>query len=110
MKLNEQLYAWVIENLIKNGIEAMRGKGTITIRLKDDAKKVFITVSDTGKGIPKRLWKRIFTPGFTTKKRGWGLGLSLAQRIISDYHNGRLRVKESKIDKGTTFEITMNKV
>ncbi|KQC32525.1 histidine kinase [Nonlabens sp. YIK11] len=107
--VNEQLFAWVIENLIKNGIDAMRGKGNITVRLKDDASRVYITVSDTGKGIPKRLWKRIFNPGFTTKKRGWGLGLSLAQRIISDYHKGKLRVKESKPDQGTTFEIVLDK-
>ncbi|BAO55034.1 sensor histidine kinase [Nonlabens marinus] len=108
--MNEQLFAWVIENLIKNGIDAMRGKGTINVRLKEDARRVHITVSDTGKGIPKRLWKRIFTPGYTTKKRGWGLGLSLAKRIINDYHNGKLQVKESKINKGTTFEIVLNKV
>lgn len=107
--MNEQLFAWVIENLIKNGIDAMRGKGTITVQLKEHNKRVHITVTDTGKGIPKRLWKRIFTPGFTTKKRGWGLGLSLAQRIISDYHNGKLRVKESKSDQGTTFEMILNK-
>ena len=107
--MNEQLFAWVIENLIKNGIDAMRGKGTITVRLKEDAQGVRIPISDTGKGIPKRLWKRIFTPGYTTKKRGWGLGLSLANRIISDYHNGKLRVKESKQDQGTTFEIVLEK-
>ncbi|SCY37233.1 Histidine kinase-, DNA gyrase B-, and HSP90-like ATPase [Nonlabens sp. Hel1_33_55] len=108
--INEQLFAWVIENLIKNGIDAMRGKGAITVRLKDDSKRIYVTITDTGKGIPKRLWKRIFTPGYTTKKRGWGLGLSLAQRIISDYHNGKLRVKESKTDQGTTFEIVLDKV
>jgi len=108
--VNEQLYAWVIENLIKNGIDAMRGKGSMTVKLKDDVKRVYITISDTGKGIPKRLWKRIFTPGYTTKKRGWGLGLSLAQRIIGDYHKGKLRVKESKLDQGTTFEIVLDKV
>lgn len=110
VQMNEQLFAWVIENLIKNGIDAMRGKGSISVLLKEDAKKVYITVSDTGKGIPKRLWNRIFAPGFTTKKRGWGLGLSLAQRIISDYHNGKLRVKESKMDQGTTFEIVLDKI
>lgn len=109
VQMNEQLFAWVIENLIKNGIDAMRGKGSIAVVLRDDPKKVHITVSDIGKGIPKRLWKRIFTPGYTTKKRGWGLGLSLAQRIISDYHNGKLRVKLSKLDLGTTFEIVLDK-
>lgn len=108
--INEQLFAWVIENLIKNGIDAMRGKGSIFVKLSQDSKKVYITIEDTGKGIPKRMWKRIFMPGYTTKKRGWGLGLSLAQRIIGDYHKGKLRVKESKVDRGTTFEIILNKV
>ncbi|MGJ8683192.1 MAG: sensor histidine kinase [Nonlabens sp.] len=110
VKLNEQLYAWVIENLIKNGIDAMKGKGTINIYLRADAHKVFITVSDTGKGIPKSQWNQIFTPGFTTKKRGWGLGLSLAHRIINDYHKGNIRVSESKKDQGTTFEIVLSKL
>ncbi|WP_194851412.1 sensor histidine kinase [Nonlabens antarcticus] len=109
VQMNEQLFAWVIENLIKNGIDAMRGKGAIAVVLREDSKKVYITVSDTGKGIPKRLWKRIFNPGFTTKKRGWGLGLSLAQRIINDYHDGKLRVKGSKLDQGTVFEIALEK-
>jgi len=108
--MNEQLFAWVIENLIKNGIDAMRGKGVIRVRLQEDARRVHISVSDKGKGIPKRLWNRIFTPGYTTKKRGWGLGLSLAKRIISDYHKGKLRVKGSKQDQGTTFEIVLDKV
>ncbi|AZQ42985.1 sensor histidine kinase [Nonlabens ponticola] len=107
--LNSQLYAWVIENLIKNGIDAMKGKGSIKVALTSNESKVFITVSDTGKGIPKRLRKQVFTPGFTTKKRGWGLGLSLAQRIISDYHNGKMRVRDSKINHGTTFEIMLRK-
>lgn len=110
VKLNEQLYAWVIENLIKNGIDAMKGKGIIKVYLRADAHKVFITVSDTGKGIPKSQWNQIFTPGFTTKKRGWGLGLSLAHRIIKDYHKGNIRVSESKKDAGTTFEIVLNKM
>ncbi len=108
--MNEQLFAWVIENLIKNGIDAMKGKGAITLVLRHDAKRIYITIADTGKGISKRMWKRIFTPGFTTKKRGWGLGLSLAQRIIGDYHKGKLRVKESKLNKGTTFEIVLDKI
>ncbi|PQJ31652.1 two-component sensor histidine kinase [Nonlabens arenilitoris] len=110
VKLNEQLYAWVVENLIKNGIDAMKGKGTIKIYLRADAHKVFITVSDTGKGIPKNQWNQVFTPGFTTKKRGWGLGLSLAHRIIKDYHKGMIRVADSKKDKGTTFEIMINRL
>ncbi|WP_438962498.1 sensor histidine kinase [Nonlabens sp.] len=110
VKLNEQLYAWVIENLIKNGIDAMKGKGIIKIYLRADAHKVFITISDTGKGIPKSQWNKVFTPGFTTKKRGWGLGLSLAHRIIRDYHNGTIRVSESKKDAGTTFEMVLHKL
>ncbi|EAS20830.1 HAMP domain-containing histidine kinase [Nonlabens mediterrranea] len=109
VRLNEQLFAWVIENLIKNGIDAMKGKGSIKVYLRADAHKVFITVSDTGKGIPKKQWNQVFTPGFTTKKRGWGLGLSLAHRIIKDYHKGIIRVADSKKDKGTTFEIMINR-
>lgn len=109
VKLNEPLFEWVIENLIKNGIDAMKGKGKISIYLKADVYNVFITVKDTGKGIPKSQWNQIFKPGFTTKKRGWGLGLSLAQRIIKDYHKGKIRVIDSKKDEGTTFKITLNK-
>lgn len=108
--LNEQLYAWVVENLIKNGIDAMKGKGAIKIYLRADAHKVFITATDTGKGIPKSQWKQVFTPGFTTKKRGWGLGLSLAHRIIKDYHKGTIKVLDSKKDQGTTFEIMLSKI
>jgi len=108
--LNKQLYAWVIENLIKNGIDAMKGKGAMKIYLRADVYKVYITVSDTGKGIPKADWNKVFTPGFTTKKRGWGLGLSLAHRIINEYHKGRIRVASSKKGEGTTFEIQLNKV
>ncbi len=110
VKLNKQLYAWVIENLIKNGIDAMKGKGAINIYLRADVYKVYVTVTDTGKGIPKADWNKVFTPGFTTKKRGWGLGLSLAYRIINEYHKGRIRVANSKKDEGTTFEIQLNKV
>lgn len=110
VKLNEQLYAWVIENLIKNGIDAMKGKGTISVFLKTDVHKVQIRISDTGKGIPKNDWNKVFTPGFTTKKRGWGLGLSLARRIITDYHNGKISVAQSKKDEGTSFEILLPKV
>lgn len=110
VKLNQQLYAWVIENLIKNGIDAMKGKGAMKIYLRADVYKVYITVTDTGKGIPKSDWNKVFTPGFTTKKRGWGLGLSLAHRIINEYHKGRIRVASSKKNEGTTFEIQLNKV
>lgn len=107
VRINEQLFAWVIENLIKNGIDAMKGKGNITVFLKIDVRNVYIRVTDTGKGIHKSQWNKIFNPGFTTKKRGWGLGLSLAKRIINDYHNGNIRVLESKKDEGTTFEIIL---
>lgn len=110
VKLNKQLYAWVIENLIKNGIDAMKGKGAMKIYLRADVYKVYITVTDTGKGIPKSDWNKVFTPGFTTKKRGWGLGLSLAHRIINEYHKGRIRVASSKKNEGTTFEVQLNKV
>jgi anti-sigma regulatory factor (Ser/Thr protein kinase) len=110
VKLNEPLFEWVIENLIKNGIDAMKGKGSVSIYLKADVYNVFIHITDTGKGIPKSQWNQIFKPGFTTKRRGWGLGLSLAKRIINDYHNGKIRVMESKKDQGTTFEIKLHKV
>jgi hypothetical protein len=107
--INIQLFSWVIENLIKNAIDAMEGKGKISLSINEDDKQVFIKISDTGKGIPKNLHQKIFSPGFTTKKRGWGLGLSLAKRIIEDYHNGKIVVKKSEIGKGTTFLITLNK-
>ena len=105
--LNLQLYSWVIENLVKNAIDAMQGKGTIEINVVQENSNAIITISDTGKGIPKRLHKKIFEPGYTTKKRGWGLGLSLTKRIISDYHGGRIYVKKSEIGKGTTFLIQL---
>lgn len=108
--LNTELYGWVIENLIKNAIDAMLGKGALNLTITETPKKVKITVTDTGKGIPKSQHKQIFKPGFTTKKRGWGLGLSLSKRIIEDYHNGKILVQKSKIGKGTTFEILLDKV
>ena len=108
--LNTELFGWVIENLIKNAIDAMLGKGELILQIQNTAKKVKITISDTGKGMPKKLFNQIFKPGFTTKKRGWGLGLSLSRRIIKDYHRGRIFVQKSEIDKGTTFEILLNKV
>jgi two-component system, sporulation sensor kinase D len=107
--LNTELFGWVIENLIKNAIDAMLGKGALHLRIENTAKKVKITVSDTGKGMSKKLFKQIFKPGFTTKKRGWGLGLSLSKRIVADYHNGKIFVQKSEIGKGTTFEISMDK-
>lgn len=108
-KINLQLFSWVIENLVKNAIDAMEGKGKIALAITENEKNVTITISDTGKGIPKHLQHEIFTPGFTTKKRGWGLGLSLAKRIIEDYHNGKIAVLKSEIGKGTTFSIMLKK-
>jgi len=109
-KLNTELFGWVIENLIKNAIDAMLGKGSLSIIIDSTQKKVKITVSDSGKGMSKKLYKQIFKPGFTTKKRGWGLGLSLSKRIIQDYHNGKIFVKKSEIGKGSTFEILLNTI
>ncbi|MDP2068731.1 MAG: HAMP domain-containing sensor histidine kinase [Lutibacter sp.] len=108
-KINLQLFSWVIENLVKNAIDAMEGKGKITLLITENNKNITITITDTGKGIPKHLQHEIFTPGFTTKKRGWGLGLSLAKRIIEDYHNGKITVLKSELGKGTTFAITLKK-
>ena len=108
--LNLELFSWVIENLIKNAIDAMQKEGVLELKIENTLKKVKITVSDTGKGMPKKLFKQIFKPGFTTKKRGWGLGLSLSRRIVEDYHKGQIFVQKSEIDKGTIFEISLNKV
>lgn len=108
--LNEELFGWVIENLIKNAIDAMLGKGEIRLSIESSEKRVRILVSDTGKGMSKKLFKQVFKPGFTTKKRGWGLGLSLSKRIVEDYHNGRIFVQKSEIGKGTIFEIMLHKV
>jgi len=107
VNLNQQLYSWVIENLVKNAIDAMQGKGNLTVTISRENNHALVLVSDTGKGILKRLHKKIFDPGYTTKKRGWGLGLSLTKRIIEDYHNGRIYVKNSEIGKGTTFAIEL---
>lgn len=108
IRINQALFEWVIENLCKNAVDAMEGKGKIDISSFIDKKKVIIEVKDNGKGIKRNDIKNIFTPGFTTKKRGWGLGLSLAKRIIENYHNGKIYVKESEIGKGTTFRIELN--
>ena len=108
--LNLELFSWVIENLIKNAIDAMQKEGVLELKIENTLKKVKITVSDTGKGMPKKLFKQIFKPGFTTKKRGWGLGLSLSRRIVEDYHKGQIFVQKSAIDKGTIFEILLNKI
>lgn len=109
-KVNPPLFEWVIENLCKNAIDAMSGSGSIYINiLKGNDDKVFIDVGDTGKGIPKSKIKQVFNPGFTTKKRGWGLGLTLAKRIIQIYHNGKIFIKSSEEDEGTVFRIVLNK-
>ncbi len=107
VKLNQQLFGWTIENLVKNAIDAMKGKGKLSLRLIENNNQVLIQISDTGKGITKGQWHTVFEPGFTTKKRGWGLGLSLAKRIIEDYHDGKIKVLQSEINKGTTMQITL---
>ena len=107
--LNAPLFAWVVENLFRNAVDAMEGAGQIIISIMDQGKHVVIDVEDTGKGIPRSKLKTVFQPGFTTKKRGWGLGLSLSKRIIEIYHGGKIFVKESVPNKGTTFRIVLNK-
>uniref|UniRef100_UPI00405603FE sensor histidine kinase n=1 Tax=Alistipes sp. TaxID=1872444 RepID=UPI00405603FE len=108
--INSALFEWVVENLMKNSLDALQGHGAITVTISSDDKRVMIDVKDTGKGIPKANWKRIFEPGFTTKTRGWGLGLSLSRRIIEEYHQGRIAVVESEIGRGTTIRITLNRL
>ena len=107
--LNDALFSWVLENLTKNAIDAMGDKGTLKIEMTEDHSNVFIDISDTGKGMPRSMYKQIFKPGFTSKKRGWGLGLSLARRIVEDYHKGKIFVKNSIVGQGTTFRIVLNK-
>ena len=107
VNLNAQLYSWVIENLVKNAIDAMLGKGELTVEIAQENSSAIISITDTGKGISKRLFKKIFEPGYTTKRRGWGLGLSLTKRIIEDYHKGKIYVKKSEIGKGTCFVILL---
>ena len=110
VRINASLFEWVIENLCKNAVDAMGGEqGTITLHVEDTATKAIIEVSDTGKGIRKKDIANVFRPGFTTKKRGWGLGLSLAKRIIEEYHSGKIYVKSSEVGKGTTFRIELRK-
>lgn len=105
--INKTLFEWVLENICKNGIDAIEGKGLISIVVEQDVKYTHIDITDSGKGISRKLHKTIFTPGYTTKKRGWGLGLSLAKRIVEIYHKGKLYVKESESGKGTTFRISL---
>ena len=107
--LNKDLFGWVLENIIKNAIDAMQGKGNIDIQLININSGIQILITDTGKGIPKNLHKKIFEPGFTTKTRGWGLGLSLTKRIINKYHNGKVFVKQSQKHTGSTFQINIPK-
>ena len=109
VRLNASLFEWVIENLCKNAVDAMEGSGTITIRVSDTGQRAVIEVEDTGKGIRKKDIGNVFRPGFTTKQRGWGLGLSLAKRIVEEYHKGRIFVKRSEVDVGTTFRIELLK-
>ncbi len=109
VRMNASLFEWVIENLCKNAVDAMEGSGTITLHLEETADKAVIEVTDTGKGIKKKDIANVFRPGFTTKKRGWGLGLSLAKRIVEEYHKGRIFVKSSEPGRGTTFRIELRK-
>ncbi|MBR0054189.1 MAG: HAMP domain-containing histidine kinase [Bacteroidales bacterium] len=109
LPINRYLFEWVVENLCKNAVDAMEGSGKITIEIIEGAKLVHIDITDTGKGIPPKKQKTIFKPGYTSKKRGWGLGLTLAQRIIKEYHKGKLFVKSSAVGKGTTMRITLKK-
>ena len=108
--LNVALFEWVVEKLMKNALDAMQGRGEIDVRLSATESSVMIDVSDTGKGIAKGNWKRIFEPGYTTKTRGWGLGLSLSRRIVEEYHHGKIVVAKSEVGKGTTFRITLKRV
>lgn len=109
VKMNASLFEWVIENLCKNAVDAMEGSGEIWLTLTEQPGSVTVEVKDTGKGIRKKDIKNVFKPGFTTKKRGWGLGLSLAKRIVEEYHHGRIYVKTSELGKGTTFHIDLKK-
>jgi two-component system, sporulation sensor kinase D len=108
--INPPLFGWTFENLIKNAIDAMKGQGKISIELINKEKEVEIYITDTGKGIEQSHFKKIFEPGFTTKKRGWGLGLSLTKRIIEEYHNGKIKVEKSEMNVGTTFKIVFKHI
>ena len=110
VSLNSTLHSWTIENLVKNAIDAMKGKGKLALQIALEGEAVKINVSDTGSGIQKNQFKNIFEPGFTTKKRGWGLGLSLSKRIVEEYHNGTIKVLNSEIGKGTTMQVSFKKV
>jgi len=109
VKLNPTLHSWTIENLVKNSIDAMKGKGSLALRISQDQDQVKISIKDSGSGINKNQFKTIFEPGFTTKKRGWGLGLSLTKRIVEEYHKGSIKVLQSEIGKGSTMQIVFKK-
>ena len=108
--LCQSLFEWVMENLTKNAVDAMQGEGSLTITVTDGGEMAVIDVKDSGKGIPRKNFKTVFNPGYTTKKRGWGLGLTLVKRIIEEYHGGKIYVKESELGHGTTFRIELPKV
>lgn len=110
VEINTSLFSWVIENLTKNAVDAMEGKGMITYTITESASSVYLDITDTGKGLPKSKFKTIFAPGYTTKTRGWGLGLSLTKRIVESYYKGKIFVKSSEIGVGTTFRIELKKV
>lgn len=109
VSLNPALHSWTIENLIKNSVDAMKGKGKLDVNIIEMENEVNIYISDTGKGIPKNKFKKVFEPGFTTKKRGWGLGLSLTKRIVEEYHKGKIKVQHSDVGKGTTMLVSFKK-
>jgi signal transduction histidine kinase len=104
--INPALHSWTIENLVKNAIDAMKGKGQLAVIIEEEGRFVKIKVSDSGKGIPKNQFKTVFEPGFTTKKRGWGLGLSLTKRIVEEYHKGKIKVLSSEVNKGTVMQVS----
>jgi signal transduction histidine kinase len=107
--MNAALFEWVVENLMKNSLDALQGQGNIDVVVGESSNSVFVEVSDTGKGIAKSNWTRIFEPGYTTKTRGWGLGLSLSRRIIEEYHKGKIAVIRSEVGHGTTIRITLKR-
>jgi signal transduction histidine kinase len=109
VKMNEALFNWVMENLIRNAIDAMSGKGDITLSIVEENEIIHLDIKDTGKGLTPQHRKRVFNPGVTSKKRGWGLGLTLSKRIIEEYHSGKIIVKSSKVNEGTTFRITLQR-
>jgi signal transduction histidine kinase len=109
VQLNDELFSWTIENLVKNGIDAMKGRGAIQILIDENDTEAILQVSDSGVGIEKKAFRTVFEPGYTTKKRGWGLGLSLSKRIIHDYHKGKIKILKSELNKGTTIEVRIKK-